>query len=225
MKLTDYYFLLISALPVSISKPFYLASNFIFSDRRSSDYEKIMSEIFKNQVRGDYFEFGVYKGRSLVLFYYLAKKIGLRIRFFGFDSFEGLPESEGKVFTKGQFSFSQEKLKKYLEKVGVMDDVFLIKGYYSQSLTKELFTDHQLNKASVIHIDCDLYISTKQVLSFIEPLLQNGTIIIFDDWGSFGNNDQLGQQRAFNEFQLKRYFQDIDYVSETKAFRYIENEQ
>ena len=223
MKLTDYYFLLINTLPAGISKLFYKAGNFIHSDRRFSDYKKIMSEISKNRVIGDYFEFGVYKGRSLILFYYLAKKMGMRIRFFGFDSFAGLPESEGKVFHKGQFSFSQESLKKYLEKVGVTNNIFLIKGYYSQSLKKELFTHYKLEKASVIHIDCDLYISTKEVLNFIEPLLQNGTILIFDDWGSFGNNDSLGQKRAFQEFHIKEFFMDIGYVSETKAFRYIKN--
>ena len=149
--------------------------------------------------------------------------MGLRLRFFGFDSFQGLPESEGKVFHKGQFAFSQESLKKYLEKVGVNNDVVLIKGYYSQSLNSKLFIDYQLKKASIIHIDCDLYISTKDVLDFIEPLLQNGTIIIFDDWGSFGNNDQKGQQRALNEFHLKKYFMNVDYVKDIKAFRYIEN--
>ena len=49
-------------------------------------------------------------------------------------------------------------------------------------------------------IDCDLYSSTRDVLSWLENLLKDGSILIFDDWETFGNNPGLGQQRAFGEF-------------------------
>jgi hypothetical protein len=45
-------------------------------------------------------------------------------------------------------------------------------------------------------IDCDLYESTVPVLEFITPLLQQGTILIFDDWFRFRGSRHHGERRA-----------------------------
>ena len=45
---------------------------------------------------GDYYEFGLFKGYSFWNMQYQAQRRGLRrMRFFGFDSFRGLPEVTG----------------------------------------------------------------------------------------------------------------------------------
>lgn len=59
-----------------------------------------------------------------------------------------------------------------------------------------------MQKAALINIDCDLYISTKLVLNFITTLICEGTIIIFDDWYSFRRDSNLGAQKAFAEWKL-----------------------
>ncbi|OCR92398.1 hypothetical protein [Campylobacter fetus] len=60
-------------------------------------------------------------------------------------------------------------------------------------------------KASLIYIDCDLYTSSKTVLDFIaqSDLLQDGTIIAFDDWDLYRANPNKGQRKAFKEFKEK----------------------
>jgi hypothetical protein len=46
-------------------------------------------------VTGDYYEFGLYRGHSLWSAQQAADRLGISgMRFFGFDSFEGLPEIE-----------------------------------------------------------------------------------------------------------------------------------
>ena len=49
-------------------------------------------------------------------------------------------------------------------------------------------------------IDCDLYSSTVSVLDFLDNLLQDGSILMFDDWNCFGKSDERGERRAFREF-------------------------
>ena len=52
-------------------------------------------------------------------------------------------------------------------------------------------------------IDVDYYKSTVEVLSFIEPLLNDGTIIIFDDWFNYKGHPNRGEQKAFREWCQK----------------------
>jgi hypothetical protein len=55
-------------------------------------------------------------------------------------------------------------------------------------------------KVGVVHIDVDLYSSTKEVLIFSKPLLKIGTLIIFDDYYSYPPKGEKGEMRALLEF-------------------------
>jgi O-methyltransferase len=57
-----------------------------------------------------------------------------------------------------------------------------------------------LPKPGIIHIDCDLYISTISVLKFLKPLLVSGSILLFDDYYCYPANQNLGQKKAIDEF-------------------------
>ena len=66
-----------------------------------------------------------------------------------------------------------------------------------------------IKKLAFVHIDCDFYSSTKLVLDYIKPYLQNGTIILFDDWHTFKGNYEYGEKKAFEEFREKN--KDIEF--------------
>ncbi len=68
-------------------------------------YEHIKKNALKND--GDIFEFGVYRGKSLITAALILKKLKSKKKLYGFDNFKGLPYSS--VFD----SFSQFKKKKY----------------------------------------------------------------------------------------------------------------
>lgn len=187
--------------------------------------------IAAEKVEGDYIEFGVYTGGSFIeAFNTLQHAFGpfqkihgertledikeltrlwSKIRFFAFDSFQGLPDIEGidkngKDFVKGKYLCSEKKFLKNLSNAGVlMEKVNVVSGWYENTCIKETRDKLSLKKAAIIHIDCDLYTSTKVALKFIEPLLTDGTIIIFDDWFCFKGNPNLGEQKAFWEWQEK----------------------
>lgn len=45
-------------------------------------------------------------------------------------------------------------------------------------------------------IDCDIASSATDARGFITPTLQNGTLLMFDDWNSHGSDPGQGEQFA-----------------------------
>lgn len=164
------------------------------------------------RLTGDYLEFGVYGGWSLTAAYYLARKHGLsHMRFIGFDSFDGLPPMQDvdgypfKQFSEGQLRCDQVTVERNLRRDGVdMSRVRLVKGWYSDTLTAQTREQLGLRQAAVVWIDCDLYKSTVHALDFIAPVLQDGTVLIMDDWFLFRAHPERGERRAFTEW-LERH--------------------
>lgn len=159
---------------------------------------------------GDYYEFGLFGGYT----FWVAQQACHELRimdtnFYGFDSFRGLPPIKGvdkthNLFFEGQFSCSQKQLIKNLNKKGIdWSRTELIEGFFNESLTEDLKTRFPFKPVALAFVDCDLYSSTKDVLDWLNSLLRNGSILMFDDWRTFGDNPQLGQQRAFGEFLSK----------------------
>ena len=57
-------------------------------------------------------------------------------------------------------------------------------------------------KIALCCIDCDLYESAVPVFNFIEPLLQEGTLIYLDDYFSgYKGSPKKGVALAFSQFQ------------------------
>jgi hypothetical protein len=127
-------------------------------------------------------------------------------KYWGFDSFKGLPEpitEELGVFHEGQFDYEMTQVNKNLTKNKVdLTKIKLVPGFYEESLSDELRNQlvSENFKVSVLYLDCDLYESTLCVLNFIEEFLQSGTVICFDDWYSYGAHKDKGQPRAVVEF-------------------------
>jgi hypothetical protein len=78
-----------------------------------------------------------------------------------------------------------------------------VKGWYDKVLNEETKKKLPLKKAAVVMVDCDLYESTVPVLNFITDYLQEGTVIVFDDWFCYRADPDRGEQKAFREW-LKR---------------------
>lgn len=152
---------------------------------------------------GDYLEFGVSYGTSLKCMHNVLSKLHLdNARLFGFDSFEGLPESaayedEG-YWRPGEFASSLEQTKKHLTDKGVdWNRTFLVKGWFDKTLTLDTLSWYNITKASVIMIDCDIYSSSITALNFCAPLIRDHAIIFFDDWK---DDITFGEYKAFSEF-------------------------
>jgi len=78
-----------------------------------------------------------------------------------------------------------------------LDRIFLIEGWFKDSLTTELKKKYNMESIAFAFIDVDLYISAKQVLNWIKDLCVTGTILCFDDWQK---NPHMGEGKAFRQF-------------------------
>jgi len=206
----------------------HLGTRILSKDTRKPYLEEIFAVVVDSDVQGDYLEFGVFRGRSFILATQLARKYNMnRMRFFAFDSFAGLPHSEGERFDTGNYSCSETLFKKILYKAGVnAETTRVVKGFFSDSLTDVVRNQHDLVKASIVHIDCDLYSSTKCVLNFVEKLVGEGTVLIFDDWYCFRDEDvdNMGERKAFREWSLYDQFEefhDLPLCSKSFIMRHV----
>lgn len=164
--------------------------------------------IRSSKVSGDYLEFGSFVGSTMTCAFHLYSKCGLEAEFYAFDSFEGLPEPRGvdktNQFTRGQFCCSEKEFLNRIFKRGVdTSKVKTIAGFYDKTLNSNTKKSLDIEKASIIYIDCDLYHSTVPVLDFITDYLQDGTILIFDDYFCFKGHPDKGQRKAVREWLEK----------------------
>lgn len=160
------------------------------------------SFVRESQLRGSYFEFGVASGRSAIRANRRENPLSVT-PFLLFDSFRGLPELKGrdadsKQFQAGNDAFSVEQVIANLQQHGAYypEIVHLIPGWFEHTLPAFPAAQLGVAKAAIVHIDTDLYSSCVTVLDFIEPFLQVGTVMIFDDWNAFCASQHKGERAA-----------------------------
>jgi O-methyltransferase len=164
----------------------------------------------RHSVEGDYLEFGVSKGGTFVAAVEYARKSELdAMRFYAFDSFQGLPAPKGldsrgfqhADFTPGGYACSETDFRGILARARVDPArVTIVAGWYSEVLGAGSGLALPLRRAAVAWIDCDFYESTVPVLEFLTRYVQDGTLLIFDDWFCFRGDPERGEQRAFAEW-------------------------
>jgi hypothetical protein len=146
-------------------------------------------EYMKLQHKPDtlWLEFGVASGNTIN---YISKFTNDKV--YGFDSFEGSPEKWRDGFDKGAFS-------RHGILPEVNNNVVLIKGWFNETLVNFIQTHNK--KVSFIHMDADLYSSTKYIFNVLKDYIDNDCIIVFDELVNYPTFDgENGELRAFYEF-------------------------
>ncbi len=167
-------------------------------------------------IEGDFYEFGVYSGMSMKLILnYFSDKIN---NSYGFDSFEGIPKEKkdkysNKLWVKGYCDISKIiNGNKNTIKINIFDyinnnNTYLIDGWYKYTLNKDNILKYNMKPASIIDIDCDIYTSSYKALDFIfsNNLVQEGTIILYDDWGGteeYKGGESLAHQQIIDKYKV-----------------------
>ena len=184
-------------------------------------FQQAYDYLSANFIEGDYYEFGCHKTRTFRMSLSEARKKNLvNINFYAFDSFEGLPEpGDIDKFTgweKGSLKTTEDEFDAVIRQHGLYTDrIQKVKGYYQDSLNGEL--QQQLikkeSKIAIAYIDSDFYESAACALDFIEPLLQEGSIVCFDDWNVYKANPDKGERRAFREFAGNKGLHFEEFIS------------
>lgn len=158
-------------------------------NKRESLYEQIITDHTLDS-NIDYLEFGVSTGNSFR--WWINRIKNPDARFYGFDTFTGLPEDWGP-FKKGDMGNGN--------KPPVIDDNRheFYQGLFQQTLIPFL-SQYKSDKRKVIHMDADIYSATLYILTLITPYLKSGDIIFFDEF-----NVPLHEFKAFNEWSNAFY--------------------
>ena len=180
----------------------------------------------KEKKSGTFVQCGVYRGWTLIPAILYCQKYGYDFKFYGLDTFNGFPIDvisnpkddpiefidllEKKLIEQKHFNKAKERTKNfkgishlttdYFSDVGdvlkledYFDDVEIsfISGDFSSSLKN--FNE----KIDILHLDCDLYQSYLDSLNGVYENVNNGGVVIFDEYYSL---QYPGARIAVNEF-------------------------
>ena len=143
-----------------------------------------------------FYEFGVWMGDS---FKYIVPHFSSG---YGFDSFQGLPEDWG-VVPRGAYS-SRGRVP------DIKNSEFIV-GEFAGTLPD--FFDGKRPMAGLINFDADLYSSTITALTNANPVIDETTTLVFDEF-IVNNNWEQDEFRALSEFcEAHGYIYEVKAVS------------
>jgi hypothetical protein len=137
------------------------------------------------QAHGLVLEFGVASGASLRFLSSITHD-----SVFGFDSFEGLPETWRSGFEAGAFA-------RPAVPAGLPPNAQLVIGLFADTLPR--FREQHADGVRFAHIDCDLYSSTKTIFDMLGDRFAPGTVLVFDEYMNYPGWREH-EHRAFAEF-------------------------
>jgi len=140
-------------------------------------------------IEGNFVECGVYDAKAATLILNLENLKATKRKFFLIDTFSGIPQKgltdrEKDLGYEGQYADItlpqvKVKLKNYLDVVE-----------FHEGVIPDVFEDLVLESVAFLHLDLNAAHPTKSSLDFFYPNLSAGGIIIFDDYGWEGYEDQ-----------------------------------
>lgn len=154
-------------------------------------------------------EFGVCSGKTIntIAAHFFSTTV------YGFDSFDGIPEDWHSQIKKGDFELlDKTQLPPLLNNVVIYNDLF------EKSLP--IFTKH-INDTfvSFIHIDCDIYSSTKSIFLYLRKNIKKGTVILFDEYFNY-DDWKHHEYKAFSEF-VSDYGLSYKYIAYNKLHQQV----
>ncbi len=159
----------VAPLAAAIDSAIFVSQNMAGAAKFVSGGDLLDEAMRRRLIDGLILEFGVFSGRTINR---LAAQADQTI--FGFDSFEGLPEDWRPDVGKGSFRAGLPP---------VASNVELVVGWFDATLPS--FLEAHEGPASLIHIDCDLYSSTRTVFTACRDRIVPGTILVFDEFFNY----------------------------------------
>lgn len=142
-------------------------------------------------VPGDLVETGVWRGGTAIyLRAILAALHDEHRRVWACDSFEGLPEADAERYPMDvpmrfhehrELAIGLEQVRAAFERYGLLDDrVRFVQGWFRDTLPG---VAEEIGSIAVLRLDGDMYESTIDALTHLEPLVSPGGFVLVDDYG------------------------------------------
>jgi hypothetical protein len=157
---------------------------------RLANVRELTQTALADGVPGDLVETGVWRGGTSIYLRAVLAAAGDTARtVWACDSFEGLPEADAERFPMdvplrlhehAQLAVGLDRVKANFDRYGLLDDqVRFVPGWFRDTLPK-LATE--LDAIAVLRLDGDMYESTIDALTHLEPLVSPGGFVIVDDY-------------------------------------------
>lgn len=144
----------------------YYCENFPTAQAFTGAQDLLIHAVSKAKPGGLFLEFGVASGGTATC---ISERIDGKL--YAFDVFEGLPEDWRTGYPKGHFAGVEPD---------VPDNVVIVKGLFANTLPH--FAAENKGFISFLHVDCDLYSSTREIFELIGRRLVPGSVIVFDEY-------------------------------------------
>ena len=142
-------------------------------------------------VPGDLVETGVWRGGTAIFLRGILAALGDQTRrVWACDSFRGLPEADAdrypidvpmRLHEHPQLAIGVEQVRAAFERYGLLDDrVCFVEGWFRDTLPA---VAEEIGPIAVLRLDGDLYESTIDALTHLEPLVSPGGFVLVDDYG------------------------------------------
>jgi hypothetical protein len=161
-------------------------------------------------LRGAFLEMGACTGKTINFIAALNPELHI----WGFDSFEGLPEQ----WVRPDLAVPQGTFRVNVDgwTPPVLHNVTLVKGMFHETLPQFRQQVLQSTPIAFLHIDCDIYASTKDVFDQLSDNIVPGTVIVFDEFYNYPGAEQH-EFKAFQEF-LHRTGKEAVYLAYNQYF-------
>jgi hypothetical protein len=172
---------------------------------RLDNVQRCFEEVVRDDVPGDLIETGVWRGGTVIFMRALLVAHGICDRtVWAADSFEGFPkvrryeEDRGQDFTAGLgdalLSVGIDTVQENFRRYGLLDEqVRFLHGWFSETLPAA-----GIEQLAILRLDCDLYESTWDAMTALEPKVRRGGFVIVDDYGTYPQC-----RRAVDEYRAR----------------------
>jgi O-methyltransferase len=147
---------------------------------------------------GDAIECGVYRGGTALMLGLMIKSAGYDKKVRLCDTFAGLPRPNrryDKIYDEGSMRPPRGEITKAIRVFGLKGTCVLHKGLFERSFARM----PRALRFCFAHIDCDMFLGSKQCLDFLHTRMSRGTSIVVDDY----YDESHGVMRAVNAFAEK----------------------
>jgi hypothetical protein len=190
-----------------------------YSSRETVENTKFYAQqILDRNIPGAFVECGVAAGAQLGA---MRDVVGSSRWIYGFDSFEGIPIASANDTVQPGVgpnpNVPYNNVNDLLKSSGITvhdyqsvrnnlnrwtgnksENVVLVKGWFQNTLAQYTNVFKQLGGIALLRLDGDLYESTKVSLKELLPLLNDGGILIIDDWALTGCKKACDECFAYN---------------------------
>ncbi len=143
-----------------------------------------------DRVPGDLVETGVWRGGTAIYLRAILAALGDETRrVWACDSFQGLPEADAqrypmdvppRLHEHALLAVGIDAVRAAFDRYGLLDDrVRFVEGWFRDTLPK---VAEEVGPIAVLRLDGDMYESTIDALTNLEPLVSPGGFVIVDDY-------------------------------------------